>query len=401
MSALFMPTGDAMSSSTTRREFLRNTALTGAALGLSGLCLTRTSPVWAAAEGSNSLNVLVLGGTGQTGPHLIQELLDRGHAVTMFNRGNRSEKLFPTVECLVGDRDPEAAEGLKALDDAVAAGRRWDVCIDIWPHIPKIVERTAMLLRENVDHFMYVSSISVYVDNSLPGADENAAVGEAPDADEMEYGNQLFGPFKAECENRVRRIFPDNHTIFRPGLIVGPRDFSFRGGYWPVRVRRGGEVLAPGDGSDRLQIIDGRDLTSFQARCMEGRIGGTFNVTGPHPDTPLTAKSLLEGCREAAGSDATFVWADGAFLEEQGIGPWMDMPCWIPAEGEYAGFGERSVDKAVAAGLAFRPLSETVTDTLAWFDGLPEDRREGLAKRAGLTAEREQAALAAWHEAKG
>ncbi|HPF71596.1 MAG TPA: twin-arginine translocation signal domain-containing protein [Candidatus Krumholzibacteria bacterium] len=383
----------------TRRDFLKTAALTGAALGLGGVPLPGFGPLGARA--ADPLKVLILGGTGQTGPHLVRDLLDRGHAVTLFNRGNRSEQLFPDVECLVGDRALDAADGLKALQEAVAAGRRWDVCIDIWPQIPKMVETTATLLKGSVDHYMFVSSISVYADFSQPGGDEDTPVGEAPNADELEYTDALFGPFKAECENRVRRIYPHSHTIIRPGLIVGPRDMSNRGVYWPVRARRGGEVLAPGTGDDPVQIIDGRDLTAFETLCMEKRTFGTFNVTGPHPDHPLTMRGLVEGCRAATGSDATFTWADTAFLEEQGIGAWMDMPCWIPAEGEYAGFGSRGIGRAVSAGLTFRPLTDTVRDTLTWYDGLDDERRAKVTARCGLSPEREAVALEAWHKAKG
>ena len=379
----------------TRRHFLWTTALAGAGIGVSGLGGSWMTTARAATEGANGLEVLVLGGTGQTGPHLIRELLGRGHTVTMFNRGNRSEDLFPDVECLIGDRSPDAENGLQALADQLAAGRTWDLAIDIWPHIPKIVETTATMLHDHVGHFMYVSSISVYADHSVPQADETAAVGEAPNADDLEYTDELFGPFKAECENRVRRIYPENHTIFRPGLIVGPRDFSFRGGYWPVRVRRGGEVLAPGDGTDPVQIIDGRDLTAFEADCMEQRTGGTFNVTG----SPMPMRAYLETCRSATDADAVFRWADTAFLAEHGVGPWVQMPCWIPAEGEYAGFGSRSIAKATDAGLAFRPLADTVRDTLAWYDGLDEERRAQVTQRAGLPPEKETEVLAAWHAA--
>ena len=386
------------SNAITRRRFLKNATLTAAGLGLAGLGAPWPGRVRAAAR---PLRVLVLGGTGQTGPHLIADLLDRGHTVTMFNRGRRSEDLFPQVECLVGDRALDAAQGLAALEAELARGRTWDACVDIWPQIPKMVENTAVLLKNHVARYMFVSSLSAYADHSRPGMDETAAVGQAPDADSTEYTDELFGPFKAECENRVRRIYPDSHTIFRPGLIVGPRDFSFRGGYWPVRVRRGGEVLAPGTGFDRIQVIDGRDLTGFQADCLENGTGGTFNVVGPHPRTPLTMRGLLESCRAAAGSDARFVWADTAFLEEQGVGAWRDLPCWIPAEGDYAGFGTRSNARAVAAGLRFRPLSETVRDTLTWHDGLNDEQREKVTVRAGLTPEREQAVLAAWHAARG
>jgi 2'-hydroxyisoflavone reductase len=382
----------------TRRSFLKHAALTGAAAGLVGSLPLRA---WSDGSADAPMKILVLGGTGQTGPHLIRQLLDRGHTVTMFNRGNRSEELFPRVECLIGDRALDAAGGLGSLEDAVAQGRTWDLCIDIWPQIPKMVENTGVLLQRSVGHYMFVSSMSVYADNSTPGEDETAAVGEVPNADEIEYTDELFGPFKAECENRVRRLYPESHTIFRPGLIVGPRDFSFRGGYWPVRVRRGGEILAPGDGGDAVQIIDGRDLTAFEVLCMEKGVAGTFNCTGPHPDTPLDMRGYLETCRKVAGSEASFVWADEAFLEEQGIGPWMDMPCWLPGEGEYAGFCRRNVDKALAAGLAFRPLADTVADTLAWFDALEEERRARVAGRVGLSPERETAALEAWHRSQG
>ncbi len=392
-----------MSYPSTRRVFLRHAVLTGAAAGLAGLLPPLARRAWSlgdAADGAK-LKVLVLGGTGQTGPHLIEELVRRGHTVTMFNRGNRSEELFPAVECLLGDRQPEAGEGLKSLADAIAAGRTWDICIDIWPQIPKIVENTAVLLRGSVGHYMFVSSISVYVDFATAGADETAAVGSAPDADTTTYTDDLFGPFKAECENRVRKHYPDNHTIFRPGLIVGPRDASFRGGYWPVRVRRGGEVLAPGDGGTAIQVIDGRDLTAFEALCMERRTVGTFDVTGPHASTPLVMRGLLETCREVSGSDATFVWADNAFLEANGVGAWRDMPCWLPDDADFAGFGRRSVARATAAGLVYRPLAETVRDTLAWYDALTPERREAVTKRAGLATEKEAEVLKAWHALHG
>lgn len=385
-----------MSDHATRRDFLRTAALAGAGVGLAGL----GGPWVNQARGqttTGALKVLVLGGTGQTGPHLIRELLGRGHTVTMFNRGNRSEDLFPDVECLIGDRAVDSEDGLAALTAEVASGRTWDLCIDIWPHIPQIVETTGVLLQKSVGHFLYVSSISAYADHSTPGADETAEVAGLPEGASFdEYRDELFGPFKAECERRVRRLYPDNHTIFRPGLIVGPRDFSFRGGYWPVRVRRGGEVLAPGTGDDLLQIVDGRDLTRFEADCMERRTSGTFNVTGE----PMTIRNLLTTCRAATQSDATFEWVPASFLGEHGVGPWVHMPCWIPAEGDYAGFGRRSIAKAVAAGLSFRPMAETVVDTLAWYDSLDEERREGVTRRAGLPADKEAEVLKAWHAAE-
>ncbi len=386
-----------MSNETSRRGFLA-AAGAGAAIGVAGGLVPSARTARADADGpAPGLRILVLGGTGQTGPHFVRRALAHGHEVTLFNRGNRSEDLFPGVECLVGNRYPERDEGLSSLEAEVAGGRRWDVVLDTWPHLPRLVEATAELLKESAGRYMFISSMSVYADSSVEGQDETAEVGRAPNADEMEFDWSLFGPFKAECENRVRRAFPNRNTIWRPGLIVGPRDFSYRGGYWPVRVRRGGEVLAPGDGETRIQMIDARDLTRFELRCMERDIRGTFNVVGPHPRNPLTMLRMLESCRRVSGSDAEFTWVPAGFLADHGVAPWSHMPCWLPAEGEYAGFGSRRMDKAIAAGLTFRPIEETIEDTLQWHDSLDEERREGLHQRAGLPAEKEREVLQAWH----
>ncbi|GAB4552001.1 MAG: SDR family oxidoreductase [Phycisphaerales bacterium] len=383
---------------TSRRGFLTSALATGVGVSLA-------SHARAQAEGDPldvgvppRLKILVLGGTGQTGPHFVRRAIAHGHDVTLFNRGSRNDELFPDVEAIIGDRYPEQGEGLSNLEAAVKGGRTWDVVLDVWPHIPRLVSATAELLKDHAERYMFVSSMSVYASNAERGMDESAPVLEAPDADDTEFTMELFGPFKAECENRVRAHFPgDRHTIWRPGLIVGQRDFSFRGGYWPVRVRKGGEVLAPGTGEDRVQVIDGRDLTEFELLCMERGHHGTFNVVGPHPRHPLTMRRLLETCKRVSKSDAEFTWADADFLAEQGVGPWMQMPCWLPAGGEYDGFATRSIDRALAAGLAIRPLAETIEDTLQWFDSLPEEAQQGISQRAGLPEEREREVLAAWH----
>lgn len=382
----------------TRREFIRTVTLAGASIGLAGI----TSPMLRTAHADDTkppkkLKILVLGGTGQTGPHFIRAALDHGHVVTMSNRGHRSAELFPDVECLIGDRyEPD---GLKAIEDEIAKGRMWDVVIDIWPSHPKLVDASAKLLQRAADRYMFVSTISVYADNSTPNQDETAEVLKAPDNwRDLEFKMELYGPFKAECENRVRHYFPDHNTIVRPGLIVGPRDFSFRGGYWPVRVRRAGEVMAPGNPDDPIQFVDGRDLAAFELLCMERGTNGTFNVTGPSPKAPLTMEHYLDACRKATDADATFTWVPADFLQAHQIGAWMNMPCWVPPEGEYAGFAQRNVDKAIAAGLAFRPLQDTVVDTLTWYDALDEKARAGVTARAGIPAERETEVLAAWHE---
>lgn len=384
----------------TRRAFLGATLAAGAAVGL-GTIGVRSALARDDAAPRRKLRVLVLGGTGQTGPHLVRILKDRGHTVTLFNRGNRSDELFPNVECIVGNRYPEIDPGLEPLRAEVGRGREWDVVMDSWPHIPRLVDATASLLEGSCGHYLFISSMSVYADNSVVGQDETAELQRVEDADAMEYTPQLFGAFKAACEDRVREHFPERHTIFRPGLIVGPRDFSFRGVYWPVRVRDGGTVLAPGDGTTPVQMIDGRDLAAFEARCMEQRSFGVFNVVGPAPANAMTMRDYLRACREGAGSDARFEWVDAAFLAQQGVGPWMQMPCWVPAEGAYAGFGSRSAARAIAAGLTFRPPAETARDTLAWWDALEEDERASLAGRAGITREKEAEVLGAWAERGG
>ncbi len=385
--------------STTRRGFLGAAITASAAAGLSSraIAASLTHPDPTKASMPSKLKILVLGGTGQTGPHFVRRAIAHGHDVTLFNRGNRNDELFPGVEEIVGDRFPDRDKGLSALEAEVKNGRTWDVVLDVWPHLPFLVSATAELLKDNAERYMYVSSISAYADHSVRNADETAEVLTAPDADNTEFNMSLYGNFKAECENRVRAHFPgDRHTVYRPGLIVGPRDSSFRGGYWPVRVRKGGRVLAPSDGSDQVQMIDARDLTEFQLHCMERGHHGTYNVTGPHPRHPLTMKRMLEACKRVSESDAEFTWASAEFLEEQNIGAWMQMPCWIPAGGEYDGFGYRSIDKAIAAGLCIRPLAETIEDTLQWFDSLDDDDKAGIQQRAGIDEATETRVLEAW-----
>ncbi|MCA9300240.1 MAG: hypothetical protein KDA28_14310 [Phycisphaerales bacterium] len=380
-----------------RRTFI-GTAAAGLGLGATSVLGARAQEGRVPAP----LKILVLGGTGQTGPHFIRRAIAHGHEVTMFNRGNRSAEMFPDVECLIGDRYPDRGEGLASLRKEIEGGRKWDIVLDTWPHLPFLVGLTADLLKNAADRYMYISSISVYTDNATRFADESAEVGSAPNADDLEFTMQLYGPFKAECENRVRRFFPgERHTIYRPGLIVGPRDFSYRGVYWPVRIRDGGEVLAPGDGSTPTQIIDGRDLAEFELLCMERGHHGTYNVTGPHPNHPLDMKRLLETCRRVSGSDATFTWVPAEFLEQHGVGAWMNMPCWIPTGGEYDGFGTRSIARAVAAGLTFRPLTEIVEDTIQWYDSLDEVEVESVRHRAGIPREKETEVLDAWRNRDG
>jgi len=332
--------------------------------------------------------ILILGGTGFLGPALVEVARPRGHTLTLFNRGKTAPHLFPDVEKLQGDRDGN----LKALE-----GRKWDAVIDTSGYVPRIVRASAELLAPNVEQYLFVSTISVYKDMSQPGIEESAPVATVED-EKTEDISKHYGALKARSEKAAEAAMPGRATIVRPGLIVGPGDPTDRFTYWPVRVARGGEVLAPGDGQDPVQFIDVKDLATFILGLVERKVTGVFNATGPVQT--LHMHQLLEGCKRANGGDATFTWASAEFLEEQKVAPWMQMPVWIPrSDKETGGIGRVSNARAVERGLTFRPLEDTARDTLAWFKTQPPERQEKL--RAGISAERERELLAAWHQRAG
>lgn len=329
--------------------------------------------------------ILILGGTGFLGPALVELAQPRGHTVTLFNRGKTQPHLFPDVEKLQGDRDGN----LKALE-----GRKWDAVIDTSGYVPRLVRASAELLAPNVEQYLFVSTISVYKDMSRSGIDEDAAVATVED-EKTEDVSKHYGALKALSEKAAEAAMPGRATIVRPGLIVGPGDPTDRFTYWPVRVARGGEVLAPGDGEDPVQFIDVKDLAAFILGLVESKVTGVFNATGPA--STLSMRELLEACKQATGSEATFTWADAAFLEQQKVNPWSDMPVWIPrSDAETGGMGRVSNARALARGLTFRPRVDTARDTLAWFKTLPPERQAKLG--SGLTPEREREVLTAWHQ---
>ncbi|HEY5550424.1 MAG TPA: hypothetical protein VIK52_00945, partial [Opitutaceae bacterium] len=337
---------------------------------------------------------LILGGTGFTGPHQVRYALARGHKLTLFNRGRRPKEWPGEVEELTGDRD---AGDLKALE-----GREWDVCIDNPTSLPFWVRDAGRVLAGRVKHYVFISTLSVLSDTSTPGLDEGAPLARYTGRDAMAETRaslmadmNLYGPLKAACEAEAEKWFPGMTTVIRPTLIAGPGDDTDRFTYWPVRVVRGGEVLAPPAG-DPVQFIDARDLAEWTVRVAEGRTLGMFNAAGPGHELRVTA--LMHGIHAATGSVAKFAFATNEFLRAQSIDAWSDLPAWVPGEGETAGFARVSNAHAIAAGLTFRPLATTTADTLVWFNTLPEERRSKL--RAGLSAEREAAALAAWHARK-
>jgi 2'-hydroxyisoflavone reductase len=278
-------------------------------------------------------------------------------------------------------------------------GREWDVCIDNPTTLPFWVRDAGRVLHGKVQQYVFISTISVYAKDDQP-ADESAPLasytGANPMAETVESLRAnvaaLYGPLKAVSEQEARKQFPGIVTIIRPGLIVGPGDETDRFTYWPARLSRGGEVLAPGDGNDDVQFIDARDLAEWTIRMTESRVFGTFNATGP--EHPLQMHGMLTGIATAIHSDARITWVPKDFLEARNVAPWSDMPVWVPGQGDSAGFAKRSIRNAVAAGLTFRPLAITATDTLDWFKQQPQDRQAKL--RAGLSPAREHELLSAW-----
>ena len=328
------------------------------------------------------MRVLILGGTKFLGRHLVDAALARGHAVTTFTRGAHDDVLPPAVERLTGDRDG---------DTSALAGQRWDAVIDTSGYVPRVVGVSARLLAEQASIYVFVSSISVYKDwPGVSAIDESHAVGTLEDLSVEEVNGETYGPLKALCEREVEAAFAGRCAIVRPGLIVGPYDPTNRFTYWPDRIARGSEVLAPGQPENLTQVIDARDLADWLVTLAERKTTGVYNATGP--DYPLSMQSALEVMREVSESDARFTWVSDEFLERNEVGAWMEMPLWIP-EKEGPGVGDVNCQRALAAGLTFRPLEDTVRDTLAWRKTMPADAEWP----AGLKPDREREMLALWH----
>lgn len=320
------------------------------------------------------MKILILGGTKFLGRHLVEAALAHGHEVTLFNRGKTNPDLFPQVETIIGDR---------GQDIETLSGREWDAVIDVAGYLPRIVRLSAEGLVGSVGRYVYISSISAYAGFSKIGINESDPVGKLDDESVEEITGETYGPLKALCEKTVQEIYGDRALIIRPGLIVGPYDPTDRFTYWPVRVKRGGGMIAPDKPQAPIQIVDVRDLSAFVIKLMEENASGIYNATGP--DDELTIGALLDACQRVTGSVAAFHWASVEFLKEHHVEPWSDMPVWIPDAGEDAGFSRVDVSKAIHAGLQFRPLEDTIRDTIAWAETRPADHEW----RAGLNSDKE------------
>jgi 2'-hydroxyisoflavone reductase len=329
------------------------------------------------------LHILILGGTGFIGAQQVGYALARGHKVTLFNRGSRADMWPPEVEQLIGDRERG--------DYAALSGRSFDVCIDNKSSVPHWVRDAADALGDRVDHYLLVSTLSVYASNATPGHDETAARQTDFDGDPFAIsaadlrGNMaIYGAMKTRCEDEVIARYPDLATLVRPGLIVGPGDETDRFTYWPARIAQGSDVLCP-PADDPLMFIDVRDLAEWTIRIVEARTFGIFNAVGPHD--VLTVGELMNAIAAVTKNPVRFVHATREFLAEQEVSHWSDLPVWIDGRGDTRGFHYRSNARAIAAGLTFRPLTLTVQDTLAWWRAQPSVRTTQML--AGLKPERE------------
>ncbi len=324
------------------------------------------------------MKLLIIGGTQFLGRGLTEAALKAGHEVTLFNRGKTNPDIYKEVEHLQGDRDKD----LDALK-----GRRWDAVIDTCAYIPRHVRMSAELLADSVEHYTFISTISVYEESLPPNSDEDGPLKTLEDETVEEVTGETYGGLKVLCERDVEKIMPGRVLHVRSGLIVGPYDPTDRFPYWVGRVAAGGEVLAPDKPSFPVQVIDARDQAEWIIRMAEARKAGIYNVTGP--DRKLTFGEMLETSKTVSGSDATFTWVGEQFLLDHQVTPFGELPLWVPEAN--SALLTINIGKALAAGLKFRPLATTIRDTLDWLRARPP-----YEPRAGMKAEREAELLAAW-----
>ena len=389
--------------STSRRSFLQWSAAIGSALGLGAIPrLALGAPVPPpnrkarpiGGRPPQPLSILILGGTGFTGPEQVEYALARGHRVTLFNRNKTRPDFFKgkVAEELVGDLND---------DTSALKGKKFDVVIDNPTTFPAWVRNAAKYLAGNVKHYMFISTTSTYSDQSIIGLDENSPTHTMPpDLDpytlDPAHAGRFYGPLKVRAEQEVQKLYPGINTVIRPCLIVGPLDRTDRFTYWPARIDKGGEVLAPDKPDDPCQFIDSRDLAEWMIRMAEAREFGLYNAIGPAK--PLTIAEMLYGVKAVTTAGAQFTWVPWDFLQSQSVRPWRNMTVWQPPYGATAGYQRRSAAKALAKGLTFRPLAVTAKDTLDWHKTRTQKEQDATLNGEinGLAMTREAEVLAAW-----
>lgn len=356
--------------SPTRRDFLDTSFGAASALLLAGL--PRPEP----RRSAKPLKILILGGTGFIGPHMVRHGIAQGHEISMFNRGKTNPSLFPGVEHLTGDRD----RGLDSLK-----GRKWDAVIDNSGYVPRHVRDSAELLRDNVGRYLFISTGSVYQwAGEEINEDSPLVVLEDPKSEDVE---KHYGPLKVDCEKAVNEIYGPRATVVRLHIVAGPGDTTDRFTYWPVRFAQGGELIAPGEQSNPVQFVDVRDVAEFTVHLVEQNTGGTFNAAGP-AEKDYSMATFLETVKGATKSSASYTWVDEKFLGERKA----NFPLWISQRGPARALCRVRSSRGIAAGLRFRPVATTARETLEWFKAEPADRQAKL----NLQLDRDAKVLAEW-----
>ena len=325
------------------------------------------------------LKILILGGTNFLGPHLVHELQEHGHEVTIFSRGTQDTSFFDNVEILQGNRDGN----LHAIEN-----RYWDAIIDTSGHLPRLVEASSKILAKATKHYTFISTIGVYENFYSLNINENYPLAKQEDETNEEINEKTYGALKAACEGIIGSYFPNNFLVMRPGLIVGPRDPTNRFAYWPLRVLDGGEILAPGSTTQNLQFIDVRDLAKWIVSMIERQETGFYNATGPK--LPMSFEELLKTCSQISKKDVSFTWVSEDFLIEHGVEDWSELPLWLSYKRKMPGFLQVDVRKAIQAGLTFRPLAQTISAIIDWEKQNPKD--------GGLNRMKEQNLLKLWQQ---
>jgi 2'-hydroxyisoflavone reductase len=388
----------------TRRTFIKSSVALGGALSLAPLVRASDAETPDLPEPSTPsrdvpralapLDILILGGTGFTGPEQVEYAIARGHRVTLFNRNKTRPGMFKgrVHEELVGDLNS---------DTSALEGKKFDVVIDNPTTFPAWVRNAAKYLAGNTKHYMFISTTSVYSDQSQIGINEESPTTPMPaDLDpytlDPAHSGRYYGALKTRAEQEVEKHYPGSNTIIRPCLIVGPLDRTDRFTYWPARIDQGGEVLAPNTPNDPCQFIDSRDLAEFMIRMAEARELGVYNAIGP--EKPMTISEMLYGVKAVTTAGAQFTWVPWEFLQKEGVRPWRHMTVWQPPYGRTAGYQRRNASKAIAKGLTFRPVAVTAKDTLDWHKSRSQKEQEATLNGEinGLPMRREAEVLAAW-----
>ncbi len=329
------------------------------------------------------MKILVIGGARFLGRNLVEIAAKQNHEITLFNRGKTNPDVFPDLECIRGDRDS---------DINLLGGRKWDVVVDTCGYVPKTVEISVRFLAEAVDQYVFISSIDAYCDYTITGISEDSPLATMKDeAVELinsvkQVNGENYGPLKVLCEKVAEKLMPGRVLVLRCGLIVGPHDPTDRFTYWPVRMSQEDEILAPSPPYVQVQFVDARDLAEFILLAAQNEQNGIFNTTGPA--YKLTMEKFLQECLDVTKAKSNITWLSEEFILKNKI----DLPVWVPSE--YHGINEVNCQKAISAGLVFRPLSETIKDTLVWYKTQPKDHK----LRSGIAQERERELLDLWHK---